>query len=168
MFWGRTYEEMVSYVNRVDQQVHEVSERVAISEGMEVVGVECKGNPLQRVVRIFIDKPGGVSHADCELISKQVGTILDVEEIVSGSYVLEVSSPGLDRKLFGIEDFKRFKGKKVRLRLLRPRDGRKQFTGRLRGVEGCIIVMELVDNKKSDILRVEMEDVKDARLIVEL
>ena len=157
--------------NRIDQQVREISSRVAGPEGMEVVDVECKGNPRRLAIRIFIDKPSGISHGDCELISTQVGTILDVEEVVPGSYTLEVSSPGLDRKLVKAEDFERFIGKKARLKLRRARDGRRQFTGRLRGFEEGRIALELSEKSaknENTVIHVEYEEVEHARLVVEL
>ena len=81
-------------------QVREIAERVAASSGLEVVEVELRGGGKARMLRIVIDKPGGVTHEDCANLSREVGTILDVEDVIPGSsYVLEVSSPGLDRKL---------------------------------------------------------------------
>ncbi len=82
---------------------------------MEVVEVEVKGGGRNQFVRISIDKPEGVSHADCELISQHVGTILDVEDVVPGHYTLEVSSPGVERKLLKPADYQRFQGKKARV-----------------------------------------------------
>jgi ribosome maturation factor RimP len=90
--------------------------RVAASEGLEVVEVAVKGGGASRLVRISIDKPEGVTHGDCELVSQQVGTILDVEDVVPGGrYTLEVSSPGVERKLTKPGDFVRFQGKKIKL-----------------------------------------------------
>ena len=167
-FFGRAPKAMAPPSNRIDQRVREISERVAVSEDMEVVDVECKGTFPRRSIRIFIDKPGGISHSDCELISTQVGMILDVEQVVSGSYSLEVSSPGLDRKLVKAEDFERFHGKKARLKLRRARDGRRQFTGRLRGCKDNRIALELSGQAESSVIHVEFDEVEHARLVVEL
>src|SRR3954453_2234906 len=94
--------------------VREVVERVAVSNGLEVVEVEFRGGGKSRMLRIFIDKPGGVTHQDCADLSRELGTILDVEEAIPGrSYVLEVSSPGLDRALRRPADFERFVGSRV-------------------------------------------------------
>ena len=91
--------------------MREIAERVAASSGLEVVEVELRGGGKARMLRIFIDKPHGVTHEDCANLSREVGTILDVEDAVpGGSYVLEVSSPGLDRKLSRPADFERFTG----------------------------------------------------------
>jgi len=84
----------------ITARVTEVAERVAQTENIEIVEVQFLGGGSGRLLRIFIDKPEGVSHADCEFISHQVGTILDVEDVIPGGrYTLEVSSPGLERKL---------------------------------------------------------------------
>jgi ribosome maturation factor RimP len=96
-------------------KVEEIARRVADSEGLEVVEVQVLGGGSQRLVRIFIDKPAGVSHADCELVSQQVGAILDVEDVIPGHYTLEVSSPGVERKLAKPKDFERFLGKKAKV-----------------------------------------------------
>src|SRR5579863_1756918 len=102
----------------VASKIEEIAQRVAESEGLELVEVEVKGGGEHRFVRISIDKPAGVTHSDCELISQQVGTILDVEDVVPGGrYTLEVSSPGVERKLLKTEDYERFQGKKVKLTL---------------------------------------------------
>ena len=102
---------------------------------MEVVEVEVKGGGAHRFVRISIDKPAGVTHADCELVSQQVGTILDVEDVVPGGrYTLEVSSPVVERKLFKEQDYARFQGKKAVLTLRDAVDGRKTWEGTLAGV----------------------------------
>ena len=101
-----------------------ITERAAAREGLEVWEVEVLGSGKQRLIRIYIDKPEGVTHADCELISQQVGTVLDVEDVVPGSgYHLEVSSPGIERKLRKIEDFQRFTGQKARVALREAIDG---------------------------------------------
>src|SRR5258707_12742119 len=89
-------------------KIEAIAERVAQSEGIEIVDVELKGGGRNQFLRISIDKPEGVTHADCELISQQVGTILDVENLIPGHYTLEVSSPGLERKLRKPADFERF------------------------------------------------------------
>src|SRR5689334_25038609 len=109
----------------VASKIEEIAQRVTESEGMELVEVEVKGGGGSRLVRISIDKPQGVTHADCELVSHQVGTILDVEDVVPGGrYTLEVSSPGVERKLVKPRDFERFQGKKVRVTLRDELEGR--------------------------------------------
>src|ERR1700736_6011186 len=99
----------------VVSKVEEIAQRVAASDGIEVVEVELKGGGRNQFLRISIDKPEGVTHADCELVSHQVGTILDVEDVIPSHYTLEVSSPGLERKLLKLKDFERFQGKKAKV-----------------------------------------------------
>ncbi len=101
-------------------KIEAIAERVGQSEGIEIVEIELKGGGKNRFLRISIDKPDGVTHGDCELISQQVGTILDVEDVVPGTYTLEVSSPGVERKLQKLKDFERFQGKKIKAILREP------------------------------------------------
>jgi len=124
-------------------KVREVARRVAESEGLELVDVELRGSGPRRVLRIFIAKPEGVSHRDCELVSTQVGTILDVEDLVpGGSYTLEVSSPGLERKLSGPRDFQRFLGRKARLVLRQPVENQCYWEGVLVGLTDDAVTLE--------------------------
>jgi ribosome maturation factor RimP len=124
------------------EKVEEIAERVARPEGIEVVEVELKGSGRNQLLRIFIDKPAGVTHADCEFVSQQVGTILDVEDPIPGSYSLEVSSPGVERKLRKWEDWPRFTGKKAKVVLKEPAPvtgtGDNQGTENLKHFEGLI------------------------------
>src|SRR5512132_2591639 len=110
----------------IASKIEEVAQRVAEAEGLELVEVEVKGGGQSRLVRISIDKPEGVTHGDCELVSQQVGTILDVEDVVPGGrYTLEVSSPGVERKLLKQQDYERFQGKKAKITLREPIEGRR-------------------------------------------
>ena len=139
-----------------------IAERAAAREGIEVWEVEVLGSGKQRLIRIYIDKPEGVTHADCELMSQQVGTVLDVEDVVSGSgYHLEVSSPGIERKLRKIEDFQRFTGQKVRVALREAIEGQRRFEARITGVEDTIVVLETAQGKS---LRVRMDQIEKANL----
>src|SRR5512135_3667398 len=118
------------------QKIQEIAERVAASSGLEVVEVDLRGGGKHRMLRFFIDKPGGVTHEDCADFSREVGTILDVEDAVpGGAYLLEVSSPGLDRKLWRPADFERFVGSRVKLMTREPvvlpsGGGNRHFEGR--------------------------------------
>ena len=127
----------------VTAKIAEVAERVAQPENIEIVEVQFLGGGNGRVLRIFIDKPEGVSHADCELISHEVGTILDVEDVIPGGrYTLEVSSPGLERKLTKAKDFERFTGHKARIVLREPVENQRNWTGTLIGCEDGQITIE--------------------------
>lgn len=124
-------------------KVREVAERVARSEGMEVLEVEFLGSGNRRLLRIYIDKPEGVTHRDCEVISEQVGAILDVEDVVPGGrYTLEVSSPGVERKLVRPSDYERFLGRKARVVLREPVENQRYWEGVLAGFADGVITLE--------------------------
>jgi ribosome maturation factor RimP len=127
----------------VVQRIGEIAQRVAEPEGIEIVDIELLGGGRARVLRIFIDRPQGVTHADCEFISQQVGTILDVEDVVPGaSYTLEISSPGLERRLSKVRDFERFVGQKARVVLREPVENQRRWEGTLAGVSEGVIALE--------------------------
>jgi ribosome maturation factor RimP len=129
--------------DNVVEKVTGIAERVARQEGIEIVEVTFAGRGAHRLLRITIDKPEGVSHADCELVSQQVGTILDVEDVVPGAgYRLEVTSPGVERKLRRLGDFERFQGRKAHVVLREPIEGRKDWEGTLAGVAGEAITLD--------------------------
>jgi len=117
----------------VEEKVREIAERVAVSLGLEIWDIEFRGGGGKaRMLRIFIDKPAGVTHEDCANVSREVSTILDIEDVVPGAgYLLEVSSPGLDRKLRGAADYERFQGSLVKLQTLEPVNGSRNYEGRL-------------------------------------
>jgi ribosome maturation factor RimP len=131
------------------EHVREIAERVTASSGLELVELEFRGaGGKARMLRLFIDKPGGVTHADCEAVSREVGTILDVEDAVPGaSYTLEVSSPGLDRKLVRPQDFARFVGSRVKLTTREPIEGNRFFEGRLESFQDATLVLAMSAGK---------------------
>src|ERR671930_1967806 len=130
-------------------RVREIAERVAASSGLEVVEVEFRGGSKSRMLRIFIDKPGGVTHQDCADLSREVGPILDVEDAVpGGSYLLEVSSPGLDRKLVRPADYERFTGNRVKLTTREPVNGNRYWEGRLESFREGRLTLDLTPRKK--------------------
>lgn len=148
--------------DEVVAKVRAVAERVGAGEGLEIVDVELLGGGRNRVLRIFIDKPGGVSHGDCELVSRDVGTILDVEDIVPGGrYTLEVSSPGLERKLTKPADFERFLGQKARIVLKSPVENQRRWEGVLAGFADGVITLEPSSGK---VLRIGLDQVEKANL----
>lgn len=116
-------------------KIREIAERAAQPEGIEVVEVDLKGGGRHQVLLIVIDKPSGVTHGDCEFVSQQVGTILDVENVIAGAYQLEVSSPGVERKLVRWKDWVRFVGEKAKIVLREPVEVGK---GPLKYFEGVI------------------------------
>src|SRR6476620_582626 len=115
-----------------EDRVRAIAERVAATSGLEVVEIELRGGGKSRMLRIFLDKPAGVTHEDCALFSREFGTILDVEDVVpGGGYVVEVSSPGLARKLNRAWDYDRFSGSKVKLMTRQLVCCNRHFEGRL-------------------------------------
>jgi ribosome maturation factor RimP len=133
--------------------------------GMELVDRELGMDGGILVLRLYIDKDGGVSLGDCELASRSIGDLIDVEGVVRGSYRLEVSSPGLNRPLKKREDFSRFAGRVIRLKTREPIDGRGNYKGKLLGLEGDDIAI-VVDGMKFMVpfdmvakARIEPEDV---------
>ena len=125
------------------EKVQEITERVAGDAGLEVVDVQMLGGGGSRLLRIFIDKPEGVTHADCEFVSQNVGTILDVEDVIPGGrYTLEVSSPGVERKLVKPKEFERFVGHKVKVVLRQPVEDQKTWVGALRSFAEGIVTLE--------------------------
>jgi ribosome maturation factor RimP len=131
-------------------KIREIAERVAQSSGLELVDLELLGGGKARMLRIYIDKPGGVTHDDCSNFSREAGTIFDVEEAVpGGSYTLEVSSPGLDRKLLKAEDFGRFTGSLIKVTTFDPINGNRHFEGRLKAFQDNRLSLELTPRRKS-------------------
>src|SRR5262245_21117851 len=142
-------------------RIRRLIEEVVESQGEEIVEGELKGAGNKSVLRIFIDKPTGISHHDCELVSEQVGTVLDVEDLIPFSYTLEVSSPGLERKLVKDSDYTRFDGKLARIQTRIPLNQQKVFRGRLHGLQNGKVRLEL---PKGDILEIPLDVIQEARL----
>jgi ribosome maturation factor RimP len=128
--------------NSIADKVQEIAERVAIDHGLELVHTEVAGPENKPIVRVFIDKPQGVTHDDCSEMSLHLGTILDVEDFIHASYTLEVSSPGLERGLYKQADYERFAGSDARIKTRQPIDGQRNFRGRLMGLEDDQVVFE--------------------------
>jgi ribosome maturation factor RimP len=129
--------------------IREIAGRVAAAQGIEVVDVELRGGGKARTLRITIDKPEGVTHEDCAMVSRDVSTILDVEDAVQGpAYTLEVSSPGLDRALKRPEDYRRFTGSRLKLTTREPVNGNRHFEARLQRFEEGKLILETIPGKK--------------------
>lgn len=132
--------------------------------GYELVGVEHIPQGRHSILRVYIDTDAGVTVDDCERVSRQVSGMLDVEDLVRGNYVLEVSSPGLDRPLFTAEHFARFAGNKVKLRLSLPLAGRRNFSGLLQGVHDDEVVVTVDEIGE---MRFSLNNIEQARLVPE-
>lgn len=131
--------------------------------GYELVELEFHPQGRGGLLRVYIDREGGVTVDDCEKVSRQVSAVLDVEDPIPGAYTLEVSSPGLDRPLRGEADFVRFAGERAKLELLLPKDGRKRYTGTLKGCEAGEVSIE-VDGV---VHKLPLGDIAKARLVPE-
>ena len=147
------------------ETIREMAERVATSEGLHLVDVELKGGNSNQLLRVFIDKPGGVSHADCALISEQLSAMLDVEDIFPGRYVLEVSSPGLDRKLTRPSDYTYFVGRRARVVLKEATGEQRVLEGRLAGFENGRVRLDLGERGLQEL---DLNNIRKAQLVVEL
>ena len=131
------------------EQIRAIADRVARSHGLEIWDIVSRRETTGQVVRVFIDRPGpagtpeeSVSIEDCEQVSREIGTILDVEDPLPFAYTLEVSSPGLDRPLRDERDYRRFAGRLVKIVVSEAVDNQKAFEGRLRGVEDRTVLLE--------------------------
>jgi ribosome maturation factor RimP len=159
-------------------RIRAIAERVAQSRGLEVFDLQFRREAHGWMLRIFLDKPGAPVHAgragtiegegvtieDCQFVSSEVGTLLDVEDVVGHRYTLEVSSPGLDRPLRGAEDYRRFAGCLAKIVLFEPVDGQKHVSGRLQGMDGDAV---LVAVGKDKVRRIPSGHIARARLEVE-
>jgi ribosome maturation factor RimP len=126
----------------VAERVREIAEQAAIDHGIELVHAEVAGPEGSPVVRLFIDKPGGVTHDDCSKISHQVSTVLDVEDFIHSAYVLEVSSPGIERGLYKRADYERFVGSIAKIKARSPIKGQRNFRGRILGISNDNVIVE--------------------------
>lgn len=129
--------------------------------GFELVEAELSGGRHQRILRVYIDGPQGVTVDNCAAVSRQLSAMLDVEDPIPGRYTLEVSSPGLDRPLVTPADYRRFQGAMIKVRLLSALDGRRNFTGRLLETTPDTVVME-VDHERFNL---PMAAIERARLV---
>lgn len=145
------------------EQIEVLIEPVAASIGCELVACEWGFEAGGSILRVFIDKPEGVTVKDCEKLSHLLGPVLDVEDIVLGRYNLEISSPGLERPLKKLKDFERFAGQTIRLKTKIPIEHRSRFKGQLKGLEEDVIVME----SDGEVFRIPHKEVEKARLEVD-
>jgi len=154
------------------EKIRGAAERVARSEGLEIFDVEWKVGK-QRLLRVYIDRPPnpetpepvGVSHSDCQRVSEQLSVILDVEDLVPGpGYILEVSSPGLDRKLIKPADYERFTGRLAQVWVNEPVENQKYFEGRLAGYSDGLVKFTVKDRT----IEVPYAGIRKANLVVEL
>jgi ribosome maturation factor RimP len=149
----------------IEQRIREMAERVVTEQGLEFVHAEVGVLGRSTAVRIFIDKPGGVTHADCSNVSHHISTILDVEDFIHSAYTLEVSSPGLERGLYKRADYERFAGRLAKLKTRQPINGQRNFRGRIVGVEGDAVIF---DDKTGGRISVPPEQIAKANLEIDI
>ena len=130
-----------------DQQLTDMLEPTVEALGYELWGVEYLSQGRHSVVRIYIDRDGGITVDDCAAVSEQAGSVLDVEDPITGEYTLEVSSPGMDRLLFKLEQYPGYAGEVLELRLRSAFEGRRKFKGVLQGIEGEDVVLRVDDHE---------------------
>jgi ribosome maturation factor RimP len=153
------------------EQIRAIAERVARSHGLEIWDIQSRRETSGHVVRVFIDRPGpaatpedSVSIEDCEQVNREIGTILDVEDPLPFTYTLEVSSPGLDRPLRDVDDYRRFAGRLAKIVVSEPVDNQKAFEGRLHGVDQDEVLLEAPNGRTH---RLPMRLITRGRLEVE-
>lgn len=145
-------------------QVIEIIEPILVEMDFELVDIEYLSEYGRRVLRIYVDTENGITLDDCALVSREIGDLLDIKDIFQHGYVLEVSSPGLDRPLRKEEDFTRAVGKRVKVRTLVPVEGRRNFTGCLRDYRDGVLYIEVQDG----LVSLSRQDMEKANLVYEL
>ncbi len=153
------------------ERVRDLAERVAASYGLEIFEVELKREGSQQVLRVIVDRPGpnatpeeSVSIEDCARVAEELGTLLDVEDVMPGGYTFEVSSPGLDRPLRTADDYRRFAGRWAKIVTSEPVQRQTAFAGRVKGIEGDDVLFESEGKK---LIKLPLRLITRARLEVE-
>ncbi len=149
----------------IEERIREIARHVAEENDLELVHTQIGGAGKSLTVRIFIDKPDGVTHEDCSAVSRQIDAIFDAEDFISSAYLLEVSSPGLERELYSLKDFQKFAGKLAKVKINVPIDGQKNFRGRIARIEDEEIVFE---DKTRGAVRFPYSAVAKANLEIDL
>jgi ribosome maturation factor RimP len=149
----------------LEGRIKQIAAMAAEENGVEFVHCEILGAKRNMTLRVYIDKPGGVSVEDCALVSRRMEETLDADDLIPSAYLLEVSSPGLERELYSVDDFQKFAGQRVKVKLASPVNGQKVYVARIRGVEGSDVIL---DEKDQGEIRFPYSDVVKANLRVDL
>lgn len=155
-------------MNGLPEQVEQQIQRIVESEGLELVHIDYRRQGRSFLLRVDIDKEGGVNIDDCQLVSQQVSTWLDVEDPIPAEYELQVSSPGLDRKFYRNSDYEKFIGRLVRVRTSKAIRGLHVIVGRLKEFDGTTVVVTDPVMKKDPDYAIPLADIKETRLEVEI
>ena len=153
LFWGFL---LGVFLAKIADKVLSILNPSVHDLGYELLGVEYVPSGKHSILRLYIDSEKGIGVDDCEVVSRQVSAIMDVEDPISGHYNLEVSSPGIERPLFSIEHYMRFLGREVRIRTYRPIEGRRKFTGTIGSVSETSNELELVTELDSVTLDIDL------------
>lgn len=149
----------------IEEGIRRIAADAAIASGVEFVHAEILGSKRNLTVRVYIDKPDGVTLEDCSIVSKRMESVLDADDFIPSAYLLEVSSPGLERELYNIADFNRFIGRRVKVKLTNSVDSQKVLIGRIASVENGEITIE---EKTRGMIRFPYSEVAKANLRVDL
>ena len=149
----------------ITERIENISKQVAAANGLELVHIEVAGTKRDAVLRIFIDKDGGVTLDDCSLVSKGIEEILDAEDFIPSRYVLEVSSPGIERQLYSLSDFVKFTGHLAKVKLKTEISGQRTFVGTINEVDGDKISFE---DRTRGPMTFDYSDVEKANLKIDL
>jgi ribosome maturation factor RimP len=162
LFWAKSG---LMSKEAIIENIRAAAERTARENGLELVHAQVVGANKSLTVRVFIDKAGGVTHDDCSKMSRALDKIFDAEDFIPASYLLEVSSPGLERELYSLADFKKFAGSLAKVKTSQPINGQRNFRGRIENVEGDEIIF---DDKTSGTVRFAYSAVAKANLEIDL
>ena len=149
----------------VAERISEIAKQAAIDHGLELVHTEVAGPENNPIVRVFIDKPGGVTHDDCSDVSTQIGTVLDVEDFIHSAYTLEVSSPGLERGLYKAADYERFTGSAAKIKTRVAIGNQRNFRGTIVGAANDRVVF---DDRTTGRVEIPFESIAKANLEVDV
>jgi len=149
---------------KLDQQTVKELAAIAVDEGLELLATEVVGNGPKAVLRLIVDSPNGVTLDQCSAISRQASVLLDVEDPIRHTYTLEVSSPGLDRKLYSPDDYRRFIGERIKVRMEPNFRDHRGVTGELVGIEDGLVS---VSDDKDQVVNLPLEQVFEARIEVD-
>lgn len=151
------------------EKIRELTLPIVQEEGLELFNLEFKKSGYKWFLRIYLDKEGGINLNDCEKVSKQLSAKLDEEDVIPRSYTLEVSSPGLDRPLLSEQDYKKFKGKWIRIKTTEAIDGQRNFKGRLANYADGIVTLEMqIKKNEMKSVLIPYRTIANARLEIDL
>jgi ribosome maturation factor RimP len=149
----------------ITEYVTKIGSKVVGDAGMELVHIEVAGTKRDAVVRVYIDKEGGVTLDDCSGVSRGIEAVLDSEDVIPSRYVLEVSSPGIERQLYSLGDFVKFTGRLAKVKLKTDIDGQRTFVGTITAVDGNKIT---IDDRTKGAITFDHSDVDKANLKIDL